>query len=62
MAGHILQRDLGLSEEEAYLRLQRLSQQKRKSMKEIAQAVILGDEFRRSALTEPTKYEAPRLV
>jgi signal transduction protein with GAF and PtsI domain len=58
----ILQRDLGLSAEEAYLRLQQQSQQKRKSMKEIAQAVILGDEFRRSALTEPTKYGAPRLV
>jgi len=48
----ILQRDLGLSEEEAYSRLQRQSRQKRKSMKEIAQAIILGDEFRRSAITD----------
>ena len=34
----ILQRDLGLSEEEAYLALQRQSRQKRRPMKEIAQA------------------------
>jgi signal transduction protein with GAF and PtsI domain len=42
----ILQRDLGLSEEQAYLTLQRQSRQKRKPMKEIAEAVILGDEVR----------------
>jgi uroporphyrinogen-III synthase len=50
----ILQRDLGLTEEQAYLVLQRQSQQKRKSMKEIAQAVILGDEFKRSVITDPS--------
>jgi signal transduction protein with GAF and PtsI domain len=49
----ILQCDLGLSEEQAYLVLQRQSRQKRKSIKEIAQAVILGDEFKRSAMTDP---------
>jgi uroporphyrinogen-III synthase len=43
----ILQRDLGLSEEQAYLMLQRQSRQKRKSMKEIAQAVILADLIKR---------------
>jgi signal transduction protein with GAF and PtsI domain len=43
----ILQRDLGLSEEEAYLTIQRQSRQRRKSKKEIAEAIILGDDLRR---------------
>ena len=43
----ILQRDLGLSEEDAYLTLQRQSRQRRKTKKEIAEAIILGDELRR---------------
>jgi uroporphyrinogen-III synthase len=42
----ILQRDLGLSEEQAYLALQKQSRQKRKPMKEIAEAIILGEEVR----------------
>src|SRR5467141_3733670 len=42
----ILQRDLGLSEEQAYLTLQRQSRQKRKAMKEIAEAIVLSDEVR----------------
>jgi uroporphyrinogen-III synthase len=42
----ILQRDLGLSEEQAYLTLQRQSRQKRKPMKEIAEAIVLSDEVR----------------
>jgi uroporphyrinogen-III synthase len=42
----ILQRELQLSEEQAYLALQRQSRQKRKSMKEIAEAIILSDEVR----------------
>src|ERR1700684_2702994 len=42
----ILQRDLGLSEEQAYLALQRQSRQKRKAMKEIAEAIVLSDEVR----------------
>jgi signal transduction protein with GAF and PtsI domain len=42
----ILQRDLGISEEQAYLALQRQSRQKRRPMKEIAEAVILSDELR----------------
>jgi uroporphyrinogen-III synthase len=44
----ILQRDLGLSEEEAHLTIQRQSRQRRKSKKEIAEAIVLGDELRRS--------------
>ena len=42
----ILQRDLGLSEEQAYLALQKQSRQKRRPMKEIAEAIILGEEVR----------------
>src|SRR5271168_5277007 len=38
----ILQRDLGLSEEQAYLALQHQSRQKRKPMREIAEAIILS--------------------
>ena len=43
----ILQRDLGLDEEQAYLTLQRQSRQRRRSLKEIAEAVVLGEEIRR---------------
>src|SRR5215217_1806239 len=43
----ILQRDLGITEEEAYLTIQRQSRQRRKSKKEIAEAIVLGDELRR---------------
>src|ERR1700747_2535907 len=44
----ILQRDLGIDEEQAYLTLQRQARQKRKTLKEIAEAVVLGEEIRRS--------------
>ena len=43
----ILQREMKLSEEDAYRALQRQSQQMRKSMKEIAESVILNDELKR---------------
>jgi K+-sensing histidine kinase KdpD len=43
----ILQREMRISEEEAYRALQRQSQQMRKSMKEIAESVILSDEMKR---------------
>ncbi len=39
----ILQRDLKITEPEAYKILQRQSQQRRKSMKEIAEAIVLTD-------------------
>jgi signal transduction protein with GAF and PtsI domain len=45
----ILQRDLGLSEEQAYLALQRQSRQKRRPMKEIAEAIVLSDDVRGSS-------------
>jgi signal transduction protein with GAF and PtsI domain len=43
----ILQRDLGITEEEAYLTIQRQSRQRRKTKKEIAEAIVLGDELRK---------------
>ena len=43
----ILQRDLGLAEGGAYLTIQRQSRQRRKTKKEIAEAIILTDELRR---------------
>jgi uroporphyrinogen-III synthase len=44
----ILQRDLSLSEDEAYHAMQLESRQRRKSMREIAEAVILGEDLRKS--------------
>jgi uroporphyrinogen-III synthase len=41
-----MQRDLKLSEEEAYLTLQRESRQRRKSMREIAESILLNEEIR----------------
>ncbi len=43
----ILQRDLGITEEEAYLTIQRQSRQRRRTKKEIAEAIIIGDALRR---------------
>ena len=45
----ILQRELGLTEEQAYLALQRQSRQKRRTMKEVAEAVVLSDEVKRNS-------------
>ena len=45
----ILQRDLALSEEQAYLTLQRQARQNRKPLKDIAEAVVLSDQVRRSS-------------
>lgn len=44
----ILQRDLKLTEEDAYLTLQRQSRQRRKSMKDVAEAIVLGEDLRRT--------------
>jgi uroporphyrinogen-III synthase len=43
----ILQRDLQLSEEDAHLTLQRESRQRRKSMKEVAEAIILSEDLKK---------------
>ena len=50
----ILQRDLGLNEEQAYLALQRQSRQKRKPMKEIAEAIVLSDDVRGNSQIQAT--------
>lgn len=46
----ILQRDLGMSDQEAYLALERQSSPKKRPMKEIAQAIILGAEVKQSVI------------
>jgi uroporphyrinogen-III synthase len=43
----ILQRDLGITEEEAYLTIQRQSRQRRRSKRDIAEAILLADDLRR---------------
>jgi uroporphyrinogen-III synthase len=43
----ILQRELQLTEEEAYLMLQRQSRQRRKSMREVAGAIILSEDIKK---------------
>jgi K+-sensing histidine kinase KdpD len=45
----ILQRELKINEDEAYRTMQRQSQQMRKSMKEIAESIILNDELKRGS-------------
>jgi uroporphyrinogen-III synthase len=44
----ILQRELRVTEEEAYLTIQRQSRQRRKSMKEVAEAIVLSEDVKRS--------------
>ena len=44
----ILQRDLRISEEDAYLMLQKQSRQRRMSMREVAEAIILSEEIKRA--------------
>ena len=44
----VLQRDFGLDEESAYRAMQRESRQRRKSMREIADAILLNDDLRKS--------------
>lgn len=45
----ILQRELGISEEKAYLALNNQARQMRKTMREVAEAIILSDEVKRSS-------------
>jgi uroporphyrinogen-III synthase len=51
----VLQRDFGLDEESAYRAMQRESRQRRKSMREIAEAILLSEDLRKSRLSEPEK-------
>jgi uroporphyrinogen-III synthase len=46
----VLQRDFGLDEDSAYRAMQRESRQRRKSMREIAEAIVLNDDLRKSRL------------
>jgi uroporphyrinogen-III synthase len=45
----VLQRDLGLTESDSYRLMQRESRQRRKSMREIAEAILLGEELKRQS-------------
>ena len=47
-AKSVLQRDLSLSEDEAYQMMHKESRQRRKSMREIADAILLSEELRRT--------------
>jgi signal transduction protein with GAF and PtsI domain len=49
----ILQRDMDTTEEQAYLTLQQQSRQTRKSMRQIAEAIILAEEVKRSSRSAP---------
>ena len=49
-AKSVLQRDLSLSEEDAYQLMQKESRQRRKSMREIAEAILLAEDLRRGQL------------
>jgi uroporphyrinogen-III synthase len=48
----ILQRDLGITEDEAYRTMQRESRQRRKSMREIAEAILLGEDLKKGQAME----------
>ena len=45
----ILQRDLRITEEEAYLMIQKQSRQRRRTKREVAEAILLADDLRRGA-------------
>jgi uroporphyrinogen-III synthase len=51
----VLQRDLALDEEAAYRTMQRESRQRRKSMREIAEAILLNEDLRKSRFSEADK-------
>jgi uroporphyrinogen-III synthase len=48
----ILQRDLRITEDEAYRTMQRESRQRRKSMREIAEAILLGEDLKKGQAVE----------
>jgi uroporphyrinogen-III synthase len=51
----VLQREFGLDEESAYRAMQKESRQRRKSMREIAEAILLNDDLRRSRIGSAEK-------
>ena len=50
----LLQRELGLDEEQAYRMMQKESRQRRKNMREISEAILLSDELRKAAAARET--------
>jgi uroporphyrinogen-III synthase len=54
----ILQRDLGVSEDEAYKTMQRESRHRRISMREIADAIVLNDDLRRNPQPDASTPQA----
>lgn len=52
----VLQREFGLDEEAAYRAMQRESRQRRKSMREISEAILLNEDLRKSRLAEMGKH------
>jgi uroporphyrinogen-III synthase len=52
----ILQRELKITEEEAYLTIQRQSRQRRKSMKEVSEAIVLSEDVRRGLAISRTGF------
>jgi uroporphyrinogen-III synthase len=53
----ILQRDLAITEDEAYRTMQRESRQRRKSMREIAEAILLSDELKKMRPSSKDKLQ-----
>jgi len=43
----LLQKEMGLTEEDAYLTLQRQARQRRLTMKQVAEAIVLSDDVKR---------------
>jgi len=58
----VLQRDFDLDEESAYRAMQRESRQRRKSMREIAAAILLNEDLRKSRMAEAGKAAADKLL
>lgn len=54
----VLQRDFGLDEDSAYRAIQRESRQRRKSMRDIAEAILLNEDLRKSRLADAGKATA----
>lgn len=54
----VLQRDFALDEEAAYRAIQRESRQRRKTMREIAEAILLNEDMRKSRLVDPGRTSA----
>src|SRR5262249_21014444 len=44
----VMQRELSITEEEAYAMIQKQARQRRKSMKEISEAILLADELKKA--------------